>query len=152
MSAHYKVWIGNIAVECDSVEAVLALAKADGASAAGSKSSQTKPADISTGESRWTPKRAKDFFDNLDGHQKKLIDLLMANTEGQTDEQLLRLLSLGSGRALGGVMSGASKNAKKVGADPDDLVRKEHVTIDGKHAKEYFLTESFRKAALQVQR
>jgi hypothetical protein len=148
----YKVWIGNVPIECETAEDALALAaKADGVTVPGSKSPNGKTVEIPSGESRWSAKRVKDFFSHIDGNQKKLIDLLLANSEGRTDEQLRRHLSLDSGRALGGVMAGATKNVKKVGGDPDDLFRKEHVTIDGKHGREYFLTESFRKAASQAQ-
>jgi hypothetical protein len=150
----YKVWIGNVPIECDTAEAALALAtKADGAAVPTTKNAHGSSFDVhnSGGESRWTTKRAKEFFVLIDGNQKKLIDTLLANADGQTDEQLRRHLSLGSGRALGGVMAGASKNAKKVGADPDDLFEKKHVVINGEHAREYFLSESFRKAASQVQ-
>ena len=148
----YKVWIGNVPIECDTVEAALALAaKAEGVAIPNTKNPNGKPLEVPSNESRWTTKRAKDFFGYIDGNQRKLIDLLLNNADGQTDAQLLRHLSLDSGKALGGVMAGAAKNAKKVGADPDDLFRKEHATIDGRNAKEYFLTDSFRKAALQVQ-
>lgn len=51
---------------------------------------------------------------------------------------------------VGGVTAGASKNAKKVGADPDDLFVKRKVLIDGKKLREYFLTEGFRNAASQA--
>lgn len=147
----YKVWIGNVPVECESVDDVIALAKqADGVAVPNKRPVGAKPIQIPTGESRWTEKRVRDFFALIEGNQKKLIDTLLDNTEGKTDEQLRRGLSLDSGRALGGVMAGASKNAKKVGADPDDLFDKRQVIIDGKSVREYFLSESFRKAASQV--
>jgi hypothetical protein len=147
----YKVWIGNVPVECDSAEAALALAaKAEGVAIPNTKVPNVKSVDVSNGESRWTRKRVQDFFELIDGNQKKLIEALLENTDGQTHTQLLRQLSLVSGKALGGVMAGATKNAKKIGADPGDLFNKKSVTIDGKHAHEYFLTESFRKAVLQA--
>jgi hypothetical protein len=77
---------------------------------------------------------------------------LIGNPEGRTDDQLCRLLSLEGGNALGGVTAGAAKNAKKVGADPNDLFVKKRVKIDGKKVKDYFLTPSFRQAASQVQK
>jgi hypothetical protein len=149
----YKVWIGNVAVECESVGEVIALAKqADGLAVPGKKQLGAKQIELPNGESRWTEKRVNDFFGQIEGSQKKLIDALLANTEGKTDDQLRRLLSLDGGRALGGVMAGATKNARKVGADPKDLFNKHRVVIDGKKQTEYFLTESFRKVASQVQR
>jgi hypothetical protein len=150
----FKVWIGNVAIECETAADALELAKqAEGVAVPATKRPGSKAIDLfaSQGESRWTEKRAKDFFALIEGAQKKVIDTLLANTEGKTDEQLRRLLSLSTGRALGGVMAGATKNAKKVGADPNDLFVKKKVLIDGKKQKEYFLTISFRNAASQVQ-
>jgi enolase len=150
----YKVWIGNIAVECDTVAAAIELAKgAEGIGAVPTKRPPgAKVVELPGGGSRWTEKRVTEFFRLIEGSQKKLIDTLLANNEGRTDDQLRRLLSLESGLALGGVVSGATKNARKVGADPKDLFIKKRVLIDGKKQKEYFLTEAFKTAALQVQR
>lgn len=150
----YKVWIGNVAVECDSVEEVIALAKqADGIAVPTTKPIGAKEVHLpgNGSESRWTEKRVKTFFGLIKGNQKRLIEELLANEEGKTDQQLCRLLNVDSGMALGGVTAGATKNARKVGADPKDLFIKKDVVIDGNKQTEYFLSQSFRKAALQAQ-
>jgi len=149
----FKVWIGNVAVECETVADAIELAKsADGIAVATTRPAGAKPFEAPSGVSRWTEKRAGDFFKHIEGSQKKLIDALLENNEGRTDEQLRRLLSLDDGRALGGVMAGATKNAKKVGADPKDLFVKKRVLINGKKQREYFLSDAFKTAASQVQR
>ena len=146
----YKVRYGSLLVECETVDEVDALAKRMGGSVSAARHSAAS--EPSSSESRWTEKRVRDFLELIKSknNQKKLIDALLANTEGKTEDQLFRLLSLDGGNALGGVTAGATKNARKVGADPDDLFVKRRVLIDGKKLREYFLTDSFRKAASQA--
>jgi len=148
----YKVWIGSVAVECESVADVIALAReADGLAVPTTKPIGAKGVQMPSSESRWTENRVKQFFSLIRDNLKKLIDELLANEEAKTDDQLCRLLSLENGNALGGVTAGAAKNAKKTGADPKDLFVTKKVVIDGNKQREYFLTPSFRRAALQVQ-
>jgi hypothetical protein len=144
----YKVWVGNTAIECDSPEDALELARrAESGHDASRKGFANREEQISGGGSRWTEKRVAEFFRLIDGNQRKLIDTLLEHSDGRTDQQLMALLSFNDGRALGGVLGGAWKNAKKIGADPGDLYVKKAATIGGKKAFEYFLTESFRRAA-----
>src|SRR5216684_1724410 len=148
----YKVWIGNVPSDCETAADALELAKqADGVTIPAKKPVGARAIEL-PGESRWTEKWIKDFFELIKSknNQKRLIEALLATTEGKTEDQLFRLLNLDNGNALGGVTSGAAKNAKKVGADPDDLFVKRKVLIDGKKLREYFLTEGFRNAASQA--
>lgn len=151
----FKVWYNNLLVECETVDDVDALSQRISSPATKQNATSGLKAFVDTGgaQSRWTEKRVKDFFELIKGGaQKKLVETLMVNPEGQTDDQLCRLLNLDGGNALGGVTSGAAKNAKKVGADPNDLFVKKRVNIDGKKVREYFLTSSFRQVASQVQK
>jgi hypothetical protein len=148
----YKVWIGNVPIDCETAADALELAKqADGVTIPAKRPVGAKAIEL-PGESRWTEKRVKDFLELIKSksNQKKLIEALLASTEGKTEDQLFRLLNLANGNALGGVTAGAAKNAKKVGADPDDLFLKQKVVIDGKKLREYFLTKGFRVAASQA--
>ena len=139
----FRVWIGNTPIDCDTAEAALELAqRIEG----GTPTHSTKTQATSNGAgSRWTEKRVADFFQLIDGNQRKLIDALLEHSDGQTDEQLMTLLGLNDGRALGGVFGGLWKNAKKVGADPQDLYEKRTATIGGQKAYEYILKDSFRR-------
>lgn len=141
----YRVWIGNTPIDCETPEAAIELAqRIEGDAPAHS----AKPQTASNGaSSRWTEKRVTDFFGLIDGNQKKMIDALLEHVDGQTDQQLMTLLGMNDGRALGGVFGGLWKNAKKVGADPDDLYEKKAATIGGKKAFEYVLKDSFRRVA-----
>jgi hypothetical protein len=149
----YRVWIGNVPIDCETASDAVELAqRAEGIAVPAKRPAGLKPLDFQGGEqSRWTERRAKDFYGLLKTSQKKLIDTLMQDEEGKTDEQLCRILSIDGGKALGGVMAATAKNVKKVGADSKDFFVKKRVSINGGRATEYFLNDAFRKAALQVQ-
>jgi hypothetical protein len=153
----YRVWIGGTAIDCETPEAALELARhIEGDSSAqpttrtqanGSASSGGAVGSSSSGGSRWTERRVADFFRLIDGHQRRVVDILLEHGDGRTDNQLMTALGFSDGRALGGVFGGLWKNAKKVGADPDDLYEKKAASIGGKKAYEYFLKDSFRRTA-----
>ncbi len=153
----YRVWIGNTPIDCETPEAAVELAKRiEGDSstqtttrtyANGSASSGGAIGSGSSSGSRWTERRVADFFRLIDGHQRKVIDALLEHADGRTDDQLMADLGFSDGRALGGVFGALYKNAKKAGADPDDLYEKKPATIGGKRATEYLLKDSFKRAA-----
>lgn len=145
----YRVWIRNIPIDCDSPEEAVELARVAEGENVSLPGHAPKHSDNAEG-SRWTEKRVKEFFRLIEGKQRKLIDTLLEHKDGQTDDQLITLLSLGGGQALAGVFAGLWKNAKKAGADPDELYEKKAATIGGKRAFEYFLSESFRRVAEQL--
>jgi hypothetical protein len=150
----YRVWIGNVPIDCETAADAVELAKqAEGIAIPAKKPVGAKPLDLTGGEqSRWTERRAKDFFGLLKTSQKKLIDTLLENEEGKTDKQLCGILSIDGGKALGGVMAATAKNVKKVGADSKDFFVKKRVSINGGRETEYFLNDAFRKAASQVRK
>jgi hypothetical protein len=144
----YRVWIGTTAIECETPEDALELARRAEGTAGDSparKSPSTKESEH--GVSRWTEKRVAEFFRLIDGNQRKLIDALLEHSDGRTDQQLVTLFGYGDGKALGGLFGGLWKNAKKAGADPDDLYVKQRTMIGGRKAHEYLLSDSFRRAA-----
>jgi hypothetical protein len=141
----YRVWIGGTPIDCETPEAALELARA--AESEGIAHHSKTPVGSITVGSRWTDKRVADFFRLIDGNQQKLIDDLLEHADGRTAQQLMTLLGYNDGRALAGVFGGLWKNAKKVGADPDDLYDKKAATIGGRKTHEYFLKDSFRKVA-----
>jgi len=143
----FRVWIGSVAVDCDTPEEAIELAKRAEGAASSTPRSTAKVSEQGTKDgSRWTEKRVSDFLRLVEGDQRKLLDTLLEHADGRTDDQLLQFLSLRDGRQLAGVLSGLVKNTKKVGADPSDLYIKKPATIGGKRVFEYFLSESFRRA------
>lgn len=96
--------------------------------------------------SRWNESRMRDFFKLIEGKQRKLIDELLDH-DVRTDEQLVTLLNLANSSSLGGVFSGLWKNAKKVGADPNEVYSKKPNHINEKKGFDYTLNIGFRHAA-----
>ena len=154
MSALYTVVIDGVAIQCDSPEAAIALARAHGS---GNHETQRpdgskRPAqhqDQPPANSRWTARRVADFYKLLEGkgNQTKLLNALLDTDDGRTDDQLLQMLGLGSGMELAGVFAGLYKNAKKVGADPRELYTKKPVTIGDKRGYGSRFHPGFRAAA-----
>jgi hypothetical protein len=149
----YRVVVEGVAIECDSIDDAIALARRAAAAGAGversAKDARSSVAPI-VGNSRWTEARMASFFSILKGDQRKLVEELLENPEGRTDNQLLSALGLRDGRALGGVFTSVWKNAKKIGADPNDVYVKQNVNIGDERRLEYTLSESFRHFAEKV--
>jgi hypothetical protein len=144
----YRVWIGTTAIECETPEDALELARrAEGAAGDGPARKPPTAKDSEHGVSRWSEKRVAEFLRLVDGNQRKLIDALLEHSDGRTDQQLMTLFGYSDGKALGGLFGGLWKNAKKVGADPDDLYVKQRTMIGGHKAHEYMLSDNFRRAA-----
>ena len=145
----FRVIIDGLVVECETTAELAEVVRqfGGGDAGAGSNSSRSAGAESLGGTSRWTEKRIKDFFGLIQDRQKRLVDALLENPDGRTDAQLCQLLGYDDIRALAGVLSGVYKNAKKVGADPNDIYRRQPVTIGDKKQQEYIVTDSFRMAA-----
>ena len=144
----YTVVIEGVPIQCETAIEAAELARVAGGNTppppANHKNSTNGQ---STVGSRWSKHRAKQFFGLIKGHQRRLIDALLDTPDGQTHDQLCKLLGLGDGRALGGVFAGMYKNAKKIGADPHDLYKKERITVGDKLGWDYRVTDSFRAVA-----
>ena len=153
MDAPYIIEINGVPVRCATAEAALELIRLNGSSGAPTPSHRRQhasgngQAEAAAHNTRWTDQRIDEFFKMIEGKpQRRLIDELL-KYDDRTDEQLIGLLQLGSGSALGGVFSGLWKNAKKVGADPTDLYVRQTVMIGDRRAFEYALSPGFRQAA-----
>lgn len=145
MDYPYVVEIDGVTVRCLTAQDAIALVRAHGGAPAGAThrpSGNGSPA----GNTRWNDQRIGEFFKHIEGKQRKLIDELL-NYDERTDDQLCSLLGLSNPSALGGVFSGLWKNAKKVGADPNELYIKKQIQIGDKKAFEYSLSPGFRQAA-----
>jgi hypothetical protein len=141
----YTVIINGVPVQCETAADAIELTR----QAASEGFDSVKPTNVVAplGPSRWTEQRIRHFFHEIGGAQRRLIDTLLDASDPLTDDQLLQRLSLDGGRALGGVLTGLLRNAKKVGADPNDLFSKRTVTIGDKQGYEYTVTPTFRAAA-----
>ena len=148
----YTVVIEGVPVQCETAIEAAELARVAGGSTQAQPASNTNSTnDQATAVSRWSKHRAKQFFGLIKGNQRRLIDALLEAPDGQTDDQLRKLLGLTDGRALAGVFAGMYKNAKKIGADPNDIYIKERITVGDKPGWDYRVTGSFRNVAVTEQ-
>lgn len=143
----YTVLVGGVSIQCETAAEAVELARQAGGEQQphAVKGSHDKTAAV-TG-SRWTEQRVREFFRVIKERQRKLIDALLETPDAVTDDQLCKQLGLADGRSLAGVFTGLWKNAKKVGADPKELYKRNGITIGDKRQFEYTLAESFRQAA-----
>jgi hypothetical protein len=148
MESPYIVEIDGVPVRCESAEAALDLIRLHSGSDTSRRQKGGAERQSAPNGSRWNDKRIAEFFKHIEGKQRKIIDALLEH-EDRTDAQLLQLLNFqqGQGSALGGVLAGLWKNAKKVGADPNELYMKKPITIGDKKAFAYSLHDAFRDAA-----
>lgn len=148
----YRVLVGKVAIECDTVEEALEIANHAGGLPIEGASTVTpvhpQKGNESAG-SRWTKARLEQFLKLVHGAQQKILDELMQFEEGRTDRQLLQLIGMDEGRALAGVLSGLAKNAKKSGVGSDELYQKNLISMGDEKLNEYRLTDSFRAAMKQ---
>lgn len=145
----YQVMVRGVPVMCDSVEEVLALTERVKASPDAKSRPQPHSEALpppTNGTSRWTESRLREFLHMMEGFKGKALSALFENPDGRTQVQLVQTLGLSNGRALSGVMAGLIKNAKKVGADPNDVYDRETVMIGGEKNYEYRLSDSLRQA------
>jgi hypothetical protein len=149
MASPYTVLIDGVPVQCETAEAALELIRTHGGTNEGKTHhvpTARASASVSANGTRWTDQRIAEFFKHIEGKQRKLIDALMEHDD-RTDTQLLQLLGLSNGSALGGVFAGLWKNAKKVGANPGELYVKKPITVGDSTAVAYSLHDAFRTAA-----
>ncbi len=139
----YRVIVGSVSVLCDTADDALEIIRRLEGATSPRMNVEESPA---VNGSRWTTSRVTEFTRLVKDNQRKVLDALTTYHEGRTDEQLMQLLGINDGRKLAGVLTGLYKNAKKVGADPDDLYKKRRVTIGGKSVQEYTLSTAFRRA------
>ena len=148
MDSPYTVMVDGVPVQCETAEAALALIRLHGGNAPAGGQGRPTHRQHANG-TRWTDQRIAAFFKLIEGKQRKLVDALLEFEDGRTDAQVVQLLGLSSGSALGGVFAGLWKNAKKVGADPGQLYIRKPINIGDKRGYEYTLNEGFREAALR---
>lgn len=148
MDSPYTVMVDGVPVQCETAEAALALIRLHAGNApSGTQARASHRGHSVSNGTRWTDQRISAFFKLIEGKQRKLIDALLEFEDGRTDAQVVQLLGLSSGSALGGVFAGLWKNAKKVGADPGQLYIRKPIHIGDKKGFEYTLNEGFREAA-----
>lgn len=92
-------------------------------------------------ERLWTPDRFMDVIEGVGELQRKLL-LTIRQKPGITSNELVAVLGMKSEVALAGVLSGLSKQLKKLGVEPNDVFV---IRVDwtGKNKTRSFLLDDF---------
>jgi hypothetical protein len=97
----------------------------------------------------WTPDAAMELLKHASDHQKHFLKLLYDESSVKSDKAIKKL-SLDSEVALAGVLSGLSKNLKKINIKPWHLYVT-RVEWDGKvKSRSFELTQDFRATAIEI--
>lgn len=112
----YRVQIGKIQITCDLVEEALNLARRVNGKAFSMKQlpriKDDDQGDISA------------LWDLLKEPQKKILTALAEHSDGRTDKQLIQVVEAKNAKALGGMIAGIGKNAKRVSLDKKVIYQK----------------------------
>jgi hypothetical protein len=100
-------------------------------------------------ESVWTPDTFWNFVNDIGSHQKKAVIALLHNHGSLKAADLAEGIGIEEG-ALGGVLSGLSKQLKQLELKPYDLYRVHTDWTNGERKRLFFLQRAFRLAAEEV--
>jgi hypothetical protein len=144
----YKLkYKGSVEIECDTVDEAVSIAQRltsmNGASA------ELPLPDIISADAgvRVTSSRVQEFIGYLDSDQRKFLALLIDSPHGKTDHNLRQALGISDNRALGGILSGISKLAKKAGLSIGDILSSQWVKVGAERVKEFKAEPGFRHLA-----
>ena len=114
----FKVTFKGVEIHCetadDAIEIAHRLADSNGTGAGGSTFSNSSGGSLEVS-------RYRELVGSLNASQKKFLSLLVDNPHGKTDHSLRQELNLEDNKALGGMLSGISKLARKVGVSLDTM-------------------------------
>ena len=95
----------------------------------------------------WTPDAVMDLLKGVGFHQRRFLKALAAEESPINSEQILKTLSLNSEEALAGVLSGLSKQLKKLGMKTTDLYGVSVKWTGKTKNRSFWLSSEFRSAA-----
>jgi hypothetical protein len=101
-------------------------------------------------DNKWTPDTAVDLLKGCGRLQKQFLKLLHERGQFMSTDEIVKVLKIDSGEALAGVLSGLSKQLKKLEKKPSDLYS---VEVEwGKEGKirRFQMTHGFRWATEQL--
>jgi hypothetical protein len=139
---------GSVDIECGSMDEAVELAQKL-ASMNGDASAAPVPRQPSR-ESGLEVSRYRELMGYLNTNQKRFLSLLIENPHGKTDRSLRQELGLNDNNALGGMMSGIAKSAKKAGVSVDSLWSSTWKRVGDEDVKEFRLNPEFRRIATEV--
>jgi hypothetical protein len=94
--------------------------------------------------------RYRELVGFLNTKQKRFLAMLVENQHGRTYTHICQQLELEDNKALGGMLSGISKFAKKVGVNTDSMWISERKKVGNETIKEFRSQPEFRKIAAEI--
>jgi len=101
---------------------------------------------VAEAESVWAPDTFWNFVNDIGSYQKKAVITLLENRGMVRAADLAKGIGIGEG-ALGGVLSGLSKQLKQLELKPYDLYWVHTDWTNGERKRTFFLQRAFRLAA-----
>ena len=150
----FRIVHQGVEIYCDTVDETLEIAsRLAGQSPspkAGSPHSAQSHNSGSSVLSRWTVSRFNAFMLQLQDQQRKLLRMLVASPDGQTDTALRQHLSLSSNKSFGPILTGISRRAKKAGVGLTDVLTSERITVGNERVLEFKAAPAFANIAKEA--
>jgi hypothetical protein len=142
----FKVVFKGVEIQCetadDAIQIAHRLADPNGGGA-GFIFSQTSGGSLEVS-------RYRELVSSLNASQKKFLSLLVDNPHGKTDHSLRQELSLEDNKALGGMLSGISKLARKVGVSLDTMWTSGKKKVGNETMREFRVQPEFKKISGEI--
>jgi hypothetical protein len=142
----FKITFRGVEIQCetadDAIEIAHRLATSNGI---GAGSAHSQSADGSLEVSRY-----RELVDSLNSSQKKFLSLLVDNPHGKTDHSLRQELDLEGNKALGGMLSGISKLARKVGVSIDTMWSSDRKKVGDEIMREFRVRPELKKISGEI--
>lgn len=139
-----RIIYNGVEIQCEKADDAVRIAKmlgANGSGTATAKSLAKRELDASS---------FKDFLKLLKKNQKRLLKALASGRNVVTDNELQKELGIDDNRKIGGILSGLSKNAKRVGLDLDSMWASEVKHNEHGRFREFTIHPALRKAAQDI--
>jgi hypothetical protein len=102
-------------------------------------------------KNKWTPDRFTDLINNIGPRQMNLLRVLVATPNWSIEvNELAEKLKLRSPNSLPGILSGLSKQVRKMGLEPYDLYRDRIDWTEGDRSRSLQIDRGFQLAALDA--
>lgn len=142
----FTVKYRGVEIECSTIEEALQLTERLATSGNGSVNQAVRIG----GTDNLEISRYREFVGYLNNNQKRFLSMLVENPHGKTDNSIRQELRLNDNMALGGVLSGLGKFARKVGINTESIWTSTRKKVGDEDVKEFRITAEFKRIASDV--
>lgn len=142
----FTVKYKGVEIECPNIEDAVELADRLAAGSNGTANQSAR----SGGTDNLEISRYREFVGYLNNNQKRFLGMLVENPHGKTDNSIRQELRLNDNMALGGVLSGLGKFARKVGINTESIWTSTRKKVGDEDVKEFRITAEFKRIASDV--